>query len=78
MSESIQGPSRAPLEPITAGSPNVPVLSKQMQTQVLEFADHLQKILQDPSLSAQAPFLEEFRANVTQLNQTVEQAARLR
>ena len=78
MSEPIHGSSHLPLEPLASSSPNVPLLSGQMQTQVLEFADHLQKILQDPSLSAQASFLEAFRANVTHLNQTVEQAIRLR
>ena len=78
MSEPIKGPSPIPLEHAATSSPNVPLLSGQMQAQVLEFADHLQKILQDPSLSAQASFLEEFRVNVNHLNQTVEQAMRLR
>jgi len=78
MSEPISGPSHIPLEPTTMSGQNVPLLSKQMQAQVLEFADHLQKIMVDPSLSAQEPFLQEFLANATHLNQTVEQAILLR
>lgn len=78
MSEPIKGPSPIPLEPTAANGQNVPLLSKQMQSQVLEFADHLQKILQDPSLSTQVPFLQEFLANANHLNQTVEQAIHLR
>ncbi len=79
MSEPISGPlSPTPIEPTAVLGQNVPLLSKEMQTRVLQFADHLQKILVDPSLSAQLPFLQEFLANATQLNKTVEQAILLR
>lgn len=78
MSEPISGPSPVPFEPSAMRAQNVPLLSKEMQKQVEQFTDHLRKILVDPSLSAQLPFLQEFLANANQLNKTVEQAILLR
>lgn len=71
-----------PLTPPPHGMPeaeaNVPLLSKQMQSQVLAMAEQLQKILDDPSLADQKTFLNDFVHNANQLHQTVEQALRLR
>lgn len=78
MSEPISGPSHTPHEPTPISGQNVPLLCKQMQSQVIELTDHLQKVLDDPSLSTQPPFLNEFLANANHLNQTVEQSILLR
>lgn len=78
MDAPIIGPSgQTPLEP-SASSTNVPLLSKQMQEKALELASQLRKILDDPSLSSQTSFLQEFSANAKGLNQVVEQAQLLR
>lgn len=78
MAESV-GPLPPPSpQPVPGGSPNVPVLSKQMQDQVLTMADHLQKVLDDPSLSTQQSFLNEFVSNASNLNRTVDQAVQIR
>lgn len=78
MSEPI-GPSYgSPLQHTSSGIPNVPVLSKQMQSQTMALAEQLQKILDDPSLSTQQSFLNEVTANGTQLSHTVEQAILIR
>jgi hypothetical protein len=77
MSDAI-GPSLPPSQPAPAATTNVPVLAKQMQTQVLTMADHLQKILEDPSLSEQPTFLQKMSEDGSHLNQTVEQATQMR
>ncbi len=79
MAESI-GPLSQPLPPEQKGGavPNVPLLSKQMQEQVLSLADQLQKVLEDPTLATQKTFLDEFAHHGTHLNQIVDQAILLR
>ncbi len=74
MSEPIRSPYKPPLHSSNAESQDIPRLSKQIRTQVLTLAQHLQKVLEDPSLSAQKTFLQELSTNVLGLNQTVEQA----
>jgi hypothetical protein len=79
MSEPISGGSyNTPLQPPVPSTLNVPLLSKQMQSQASTLADQLQKIVVDPSLSTQESFLHEFTENGNQLNQTVEQAILMR
>ncbi len=73
MTEPI-GPSSAPMQPAASQAPNVPLLSKQMQSQALLLANQLQKILEEPSLSTQASFLQEVAGNGQKLNETIEQA----
>lgn len=72
------GPLTPPPSSQPSDTPDVPLLSKQMQDQVLAMADQLQKVLDDPSLADQKTFLNDFVHNANQLNQTVEQALRLR
>jgi hypothetical protein len=57
---------------------NIPLLSKQMQDEVLTLADHLKKISEDPTLTNQHSFLSKFANNVSNLNQTVNQALTLK
>jgi hypothetical protein len=57
---------------------NVVALSKQMHDQALKLADQLQKVLEDPTLASQQPFLKEFASNVSHLNRTVDQALLVR
>jgi hypothetical protein len=76
MTEPIGPSHHIPLSPSTVA--NIPLLSNQMQKQVLALAEHLQKILEDPSLSTQESFLREVTTNGNQLNQTVEQSLLIR
>lgn len=76
MTEPIGPSPAAPIPPSTAA--NVPVLSKQMQEQVTRLADDLRKILDDPSLCAQARFLHDIADIGTKLNHTVEQSQLVR
>lgn len=77
MTERI-GPATSFESQATSTSLNVPLLSKQMQSQVSGLAELLQKVLDDPSLSTEGSFLQKFTENVNQLNKTVEQAALVR
>lgn len=63
-----------PYQAMSKETPNVPALSQQMQDQVLTLADHLQKVFEDPTLTTQRSFLNEFASNVSNLNRTVDQA----
>lgn len=74
MTEPIGSSYKPSLHPSSIESQNIPRLSMQIQFQVLTLARQLQKILEDPSLSAQKTFLQELSTNVLGLNQTVEQA----
>ena len=65
-------------QPTPQQSPNIPALSRQMQSQVMALADHLQKVMEDPSLATQSSFLNEFASNASHLNHTVEQAILVR
>jgi hypothetical protein len=72
------GPSY-PLPPSqSSSSANVPALAKDMQAQTATLLDHLQKVLEDPTLSDQSSFLQIVADNVAQLNRTVEEAIKLR
>jgi hypothetical protein len=73
------GPSHAHSSShIHPASTDVPVLAKQMQNLSLRMADHLQKILDDPSLTEQSSFLQKMAEDIAKLNATVEQAIKLR
>jgi hypothetical protein len=76
MTEPMDPSSHAHMPPPAAL--NVPLLAKQMQEQTLTLAGQLQKILEDPSLSAQETFLREVTTNGSQLNKTVEQSLLIR
>lgn len=79
MSEPLAGPSfNAPLQPPSIADHNIPLLSKQIQSQALALAGHLQKILDNPSLASQESFLKDFKECGNQLNQTVQQAVLVR
>lgn len=79
MAEPIRSvPQPTPAYPSPKAPPNVPALSKQMQDQVLKLADHLQKVLDDPTLASQQSFLKEFAYNVSHLNRTIDQALLVR
>jgi hypothetical protein len=78
MAESIGPSHHAPLQPSHPLSENIQLLAEKMGTQAKTFAEHLQKILDDPSLTAQEAFLQEMTANGNQLNHTVEQAILVR
>ena len=69
-----------PLPPsqTTPSTTNVPTLAKQMQTQIQELADSLQKTLDDPSLSEQQTFLQKLSEHILHLNRTVEEVNKLR
>ncbi len=67
-------PIRPLSQPAPQQSPNIPVLSRQMQAQVMTLADHLQKVMADPSLATESGFLNEFASNASHLNHTVDQA----
>ncbi len=71
-------PQPAPAHGAPQALPNVPVLSRQMQDQVMTLADELQKILDDPTLATQRSFLSEFASNASHLNRTVDQALLVR
>lgn len=71
-------PPQPPSHPGLNVTSNVPALSKQMQDQVLGLADHLQKIMDDPTLATQQSFLNAFASNASNLCQTVDQAIRVR
>jgi hypothetical protein len=75
MTEPIGSPSQLPPPQQT---PSVITVSQQMQDQVIALADHLQKILADPTLASQSSFLSAFANNVSNLNQTTHQALLLR
>ncbi len=72
------GPLTPPPHPPSGAETNVPLLSKQMQEQVLAMADQLQKVLDDPSLTGQKSFLDDFAKNAAKLQQTVEQAMKVK
>jgi len=79
MAESISPiPQPPPSHPALRSAPNVPALSKQMRDQVLNLADHLQKIMDDPTLATQQSFLNEFASNASNLDRTVDQAILVR
>ena len=79
MAESISPiPQPPPAHPTQSSAPNVPALSKQMRDQVLTLADHLQKIMDDPTLASEHSFLNEFASNVSNLDRTVDQSMLLR
>jgi hypothetical protein len=71
-------PQPFPSHPMPEAYANVPALSQQMRNQVSALADHLQKILDDPTLATQQTFLNEFVNNVSRLNRTVDQALLVR
>ena len=74
----IIGPSgSAPLEP-TPSDTNVPSLARAMQERTAQFADHLQKAIDDPHLSSQASFLQNVKENIEQLQKLIEKANLLR
>jgi hypothetical protein len=74
MPESIGPSPHAPLQPSHPPSENIQLLAEKMGTQAQAFAEKLQKLLEDPSLTGLESFLQELAANGIQLNHTVEQA----
>lgn len=63
--------------PINA-SENIPQLSRQMQEALYRFSDHLQKILDQPSLSKEQEFEKQFVHAIKQLNQLVQLVQQIR
>jgi ABC-type transporter Mla subunit MlaD len=77
MTSSISSLSNAPLPPEPALS-NLPVLAKQMQSQIGQLIQHLNELTSNQAPGNRGDFLSAIAQNVASLNQTVDKTLKLR